>query len=298
MASAWDEFFVQQQQHPDPPEPPRPGPAPKAQLPKKPQPVKRVNQEMLKSPDFDDIFIGLDSESMEEQQRKDKRPITIWEVLSSLFLTVGVLLSGFIAWLYGWTEYESSEVVKDTVAEFYHGAPDVPADAPEPEHRTDDPPDFVDVPFGATMGVLHVLPWDSEVSVIAGSTQDILNAGHAGHYENTVTPGGVGNFSVAAHRTTYGSAFKDVAGLEIGDYAVVETPEAYLLYKVANKDIVDPHQIEAIAPVPFHPDKEASGRYMTFTTCHPLYGRAERYIVNFELEYWTDRSEGVPGVLR
>jgi sortase A len=133
--------------------------------------------------------------------------------------------------------------------------------------------------------------------VIEGTELEQL-AGGVGHYSGTALPGEVGNFSVAGHRLTNGSAFTDIDKLVPGDVVGVRTPTDWFVYEVTGSEIVQPHEVDVIAPVPRGRGQEPTQRLMTLTTCHPLYGSSERYIVYTRLIDARPVSEGVPQQLQ
>ncbi|NHA00955.1 class E sortase [Nocardioides sp. W3-2-3] len=103
-----------------------------------------------------------------------------------------------------------------------------------------------------------------------------------GHYLGTALPGQVGNFSVAGHRLTHGSAFTDIDRLRTGDVVGVRTAGSWFVYRVTAHEIVEPGALDVIAPVPDTPGATPSRALMTLTSCHPLYGSSQRYVVHAE----------------
>ena len=110
-------------------------------------------------------------------------------------------------------------------------------------------------------------------------------------------PGGVGNFAVAGHRTTYGKPFNRIAELEPGDALVVRTADLWFVYRVTEHHIVLPEQVDVVAPVPGEPGAEPERATITLTACHPMFSARERYIVHGELEGWMPVADGVPAAL-
>lgn len=165
--------------------------------------------------------------------------------------------------------------------------------------RTDDPPPVGEIPENEIYGVLHVPSWDfARIPIGQGVGQELLDGGNAGHYTETQQPGEVGNFAIAAHRTTYGNSFRYVHKLQPGDTFVVETADAFLVYEMTGHEIVTPDATRVLLPVPNEPGVEPTARTMTMTTCHPEYGNYERYIVWSEMQYWTAKEDGRPMVLK
>ncbi|WP_240489805.1 class E sortase [Actinomadura atramentaria] len=118
--------------------------------------------------------------------------------------------------------------------------------------------------------------------VIEGVSRADLRKG-PGHYPGTALPGGVGNFVVSGHRTTYSAPFNRVGELRSGDKILIDTREAQYTYEVTGLKIVKPTEVDVTAPVPFHPGRRATERLITLTTCHPKYSAARRLIVFGEL---------------
>jgi sortase (surface protein transpeptidase) len=76
---------------------------------------------------------------------------------------------------------------------------------------------------------------DFHFTVLQGTTDKILEAG-PGHYNATVMPGELGNFSVAGHRVGKGAPFNDLDLLESCDAILVETKTDWFVYRMLPKD--------------------------------------------------------------
>lgn len=216
-------------------------------------------------------------------------------VLGELLLTAGVLLLLFLCWQLWWTDVvadrEQADIVNSLDSEW--GAVDEAKIAPP---QTGPPPVPDTLGDGKVWGSLRVPQFGRpRVPLAEGvSLEKVLNVKGVGHYPGTALPGQVGNFSVAGHRNTYGRPFEDIASLEDGDPIVVETKDAFYVYKVTGHEIVKPSQSEVIAPDPDHPGAQPKRRMLTLTACHPMYSARERYIVHAEFDYWTKRADGIP----
>ncbi|MEU6753407.1 class E sortase [Spirillospora sp. NPDC046719] len=104
-----------------------------------------------------------------------------------------------------------------------------------------------------------------------------------GHYPGTALPGQVGNFVVSGHRTTYSAPFNKLGELDRGDEILIDTRDDQYVYKVTDRRIVKPTEVDVTAPVPFHPGRRPTDRMITLTTCHPKYSAAKRMIIFGEL---------------
>ena len=109
-------------------------------------------------------------------------------------------------------------------------------------------------------------------------------------------PGAIGNFALAGHRLTHGSAFMKIADLRLGDPIVVETPTTWYVYRVTASLIVNPDQVDVIDPVPEHPGEQPTRALLTLTSCSPLFGHTQRYIVHAALVGSSPHSAGPQGM--
>lgn len=155
-----------------------------------------------------------------------------------------------------------------------------------------------DVEVGESFAVIRVPRFGDDWlrPVVEGTSAAELGRG-VGHYRGTALPGQVGNFSVAGHRLTHGSAFTRIAELEVGDVVGVRTATTWFVYRVTGSEIVEPGDVAVIAPVPDAPGVAPTHPVMTLTSCHPLYGSSQRYVVHASLLATTPTSAGVPDEL-
>lgn len=207
----------------------------------------------------------------------------------------------FAVWQLYWTTYKVEGPRAQAVADF---SSKHPSNRTLGERHTDDPPEFTQNPaIDELYGVIHVPSWNwMKIPLGEGTTGSVIDQGWAGHYKDTAQPGQVGNFSVAAHRRSYGNSFRFIDLLKDNDKVVVETDNVYLVYTYQSNEIVpanDETNIRVIAPVPgdLTFSKQPTERLMTMTTCNPEYGNSERFIVHLKLESWTPKSTGVPAEL-
>ncbi|MCG7427002.1 class E sortase [Helcobacillus sp. ACRRO] len=215
-------------------------------------------------------------------------------ILGEVMITVGVLLGLFVVWQLWWTDVIADQEHSDIIAasEDMWGRPPQKIAPPE----SGPPPVAKPGAENQVWGTLHIPKFDKVSSPIAEGTSmtEVLNVKGNGHYRETAVPGENGNFSIAGHRSTYGRPLHDIARLKEGDPVIVETAEAFYVYRVTSDQITMPSAIEVIAPVPNKPGEEPTEQFMTMTACHPMYSARERYIVHAKFDHWVDRKKGIP----
>lgn len=227
---------------------------------------------------------------------------TVLGVVGELLITLGVLVGLFVVWQLWWTDVVAGREQAQVVAGLdWAWTPERPRPTPTPSatppaERTDAPPVLAQPAYATTFATLHVPRWGLDyVAPISEGTgkADVLDVLGIGHYEGTALPGAVGNFAVAGHRVTYGKPFNRIEELQVGDPLVVQTEQAWYVYRVTETLVVSPRQVDVLLPVPSQPDVAPTQAVMTLTTCHPMYSARERYIVHATLDYWME-PEGTP----
>ncbi|MCK9903294.1 class E sortase [Frankia sp. Cpl3] len=229
------------------------------------------------------------------------RPISgrIARGVGELMITAGVVVVLFLAYQLWITDIFASraqdQIRHDLTTAWTRQAvpgpePGGPAAAPRPAV----PP----VELGDGIAVLRVPRFGANYApvVVEGVTTEALRRG-PGHFPGTALPGGIGNFVVSGHRTTYGKPFSRVDELKVGDPIVVEVADRYFTYRVTGSEIVDPHRLDVTYPVPGHLGEIPTSSLMTLTTCHPRFSAKNRLIVYAELDETRDKSQGAPPVL-
>ncbi|WP_369370378.1 class E sortase [Promicromonospora sp. Populi] len=219
-------------------------------------------------------------------------------VMGELLVTAGLVLGLFVVWQLWWTDVEGARAQNEIIAEM-DWAPQGAETATE--HR-EAPPVMAEPPEAGTLFAQMFIPrfGDDYVKPVAEGTDKatVLDTIGIGHYVDTAMPGDLGNFAVAAHRTTYGKPFNQIAELVPGDPVVVRTEDTWYVYRVTESEIVFPQNVEVIAPVPGvtsdQPMPELTQRFITLTSCHPMFSATERFIVHGELDYWAPVGEGEP----
>lgn len=119
--------------------------------------------------------------------------------------------------------------------------------------------------------------------VLDGVVQTELSQG-VGWYPTSQLPGQVGNFAVAAHRRTWGDMFRYLNEVKAGDTVIVQDGNTTYTYRVLKDPIyVPPTAVDVIDPIPGQSGLTKPGKYITLTTCDPVYNAYRRLIVFGEL---------------
>jgi sortase A len=250
-------------------------------------------------------------------------------ILATLLILAGLAMGGY--WL--WSTFGTTWLVRGQMAEqidaFTSTVPDAPAQIADlGAQRTDfeaTPPPEIDMAtlsLGEAFGVLTVPTWQGQMGAYddalrnkilvtqgghtEAETTRILNRGVAAHYIETAGPGEIGNFSISAHRRSYGDNFLHLVDLVEGDWVLLETADTWYVYKVIGSELVLPTETRVINPDPFVP-VDANGqqfptrRLITMTTCTlpngSPWGNSHRWVVHGELYGWMPRSEGIPPMI-
>ena len=221
-------------------------------------------------------------------------------IIGELFITAGVLVFLFL----GWQLWLNDIIVGDQQNHAGTSLAQKLNAGPVKVHpATADTVDYGDPKFGTApgnadqFGVIYIPRFGAgyarPVSQGVG-TKDVLDKSGIGHYPGTQMPGEVGNFAVAAHRTTHGAPFGDIASLQVGDKIYVQTADGYYTYAFRGLEYVRPTGVGVLDPVPQFSGAQPTDRVMTMTSCNPKLSAAERIIAYASLESWQPVSAGAP----
>jgi sortase A len=237
--------------------------------------------------------------------RKRRRPSFV-SVFGELLLTTGVVVLLFVAWelwigdpILGAVDNQASA----KQSEVWEREP--PPTPPKPEVNDDGEiyyePVIAARPEGTEVFGNIIIPRfgeDYSRAVAGGTTRaGTLDKRRYGLYNQSVMPGEVGNFAVAAHRTTYGAALRHIDKLQLGDAIIIETKDGWYLYRFRSIEYVKPSRVQVLAEVPQMPGVHTGERYITMTACSPLYSLAERIVAYGVFETFQPRSAGAPAWL-
>ncbi|MFJ6617623.1 class E sortase [Kitasatospora sp. NPDC091335] len=238
--------------------------------------------------------------------RGRRRALAALGVLGELLITLGLVLGLFVAYSLWWTNVQADRAASaagDRLRSSWAagptpGPPAEPGATPAPgasggpgaAGATGAPgsPGAVPKQFAAgdDVGFLHVpaMGRDYQVLIRMGTSTEVLDDGVAGVYEQPYKAAmpwdPEGNFALAAHRDGHGAKFHDLDAVHKGDAVVVETKDKWYVYKVdGSLPETTKYDTGIVAPVPARSGYTAPGRYITLTTCTPVYTSRYRMAV-------------------
>ena len=241
---------------------------------------------------------------------RPRRRVSVIGVIGELLITAGVITLLYVVWqlwvgdlIYGAERNATGHELSESWALEYplptaSAAPD-DTEAPD-EPVTAEPVILAEPADGQEFGVMHIPRFgdDYAVPMAGGVTRETtLDPIGIGHYPGTSMPGEEGNFAVAAHRTTWGKPFNRIADLRVGDAIVVETQEGWFTYRFRTLEYVTPDSVEVLLPVPQELNVPPTTRYITMTSCSPMYSMTERIVAYGVFEAFTPRTAGAPAAL-
>jgi sortase A len=234
-------------------------------------------------------------------------------LVGELLITLGVIVFLFIPyelWFTGlYTEHAQSQFKRQLAASWASPAP-VASPAPATGSTAANPsPSSVPtatapavaplVLAGNAIGIIRIprLGTNYGYAIVQGVSTNDLKKG-PGHYPGTADPGGLGNFVISGHRTTYLAPFNGLGALAQGDAIVIETRDTYYTYRVTTIQTVLPTDVGVILPVPGQPRARPTQALITLTTCTPKYSATHRLVVTGLLESALPKSAGLPPALK
>lgn len=240
--------------------------------------------------------------------RHPSRGARVTWILGEVIVTVGVIVVLYFGWqlwigdvIYGAQRSAAGQEIAQEWAQ--SGTPEgSPSATPDP--ATTQTPAAEAAPIvmpeaadGEVFGVMHIPRFGADYQVpMAGgvSRERTLDPIGIGHYPGTPMPGAVGNFAVAAHRTTYGAPFHRIAELQLNDAIVVETADGWYTYRFRTLEYVTPNEVDVLLPVPQVERVAPKSRYITLTSCSPMFAMTERIVAFGVFDSFTPRASGPP----
>jgi sortase A len=116
---------------------------------------------------------------------------------------------------------------------------------------------------------------DVDALIVEGDTWEQLKLG-VGHHLHTANPGERGNMVLSAHNDIYGEIFRRLSELELGDEVTIYADEQPYRYIVTAKQIVEPTEVNVMAPT--------TKPVATLISCYPYMVDTHRIVVIAELQ--------------
>jgi sortase A len=199
---------------------------------------------------------------------------TVVRGFGEVLITLGALLLLMVVYQLWWTNVTSAAaiaVARDEITQGWREAGPQPTSSAAPVA----PP-----VIGTGFALLYVPRMHDKVwglPILQGTSKSVLAQG-AGHYQGTAMPGAVGNFAIAAHRSSHDEPFAHIDDLRVGDKVYVETQTTWYVYTLTHDDpALTPNDIWVIDPVPGKPGATPTEKLLTMTTCTPRYGSTGRW---------------------
>ncbi|MEV7774774.1 class E sortase [Kitasatospora sp. NPDC086791] len=222
--------------------------------------------------------------------RGRSRALAALGVFGELLITLGLVLALFVAYSLWWTNVQadrSASAAADRLRGAWAAGPTAaPSGTPGGTSAPGAPPAPKQFAAGDDVGFLHVpaMGRDFQVLIRMGTSTEVLDEGVAGVYEQPYKAAmpwdQAGNFALAAHRDGHGAKFHDLDAVHKGDAVVVETKDKWYVYQV-DSTLPETSKFDTgiVAPVPARSGYAAPGRYITLTTCTPVYTSRYRMAV-------------------
>ncbi len=207
-------------------------------------------------------------------------------VSGQLLGTLGVVVLGFVAYLYWGTAMRASAAQQAFGRELtrqWSGTNQLAAVT-----------GLAHLPPGRPFALLRIpqLGQRRQFAVVQGTGPAQL-ALAPGHLPGSALPGQIGNFVVAGYRITAGSPFSSVPSLHRGALVTVVTVDARYEYRVTSDPrLVPGNDPAAAAPVPYHPGAPARLRMITLIACDPLWTGTSLVVVTGVLVGALPRQQG------
>lgn len=216
----------------------------------------------------------------------------VLDLAGELLFTFGVLCALYLVYLLWWTNVTAGMANRADSHAFQQQLATAPAGRP-----TDDLAD------GTSFGFLYIPAlgpgWRALLTQGTERTQ-VLNTGAVGHYSapDTAMPWDTtGNFAVAGHRDGHGMIFRDLDKLHPGDRVYVQTLYGWYVYQLDREAPSVPiDDVSVLEPLPPQSGYTAPGRYLTMTTCTPMYVDTSRLVWWGHLVATTPRGTVPAGV--
>lgn len=197
--------------------------------------------------------------------------------LGEVLITLGVVIALYAVYELWWSNITADQQTRRNSAALLRTW----AQAPKPAAA--EPSDAIAI--GQSFGFLYIPAFGSDWRALIMQSVDrtrVLNTGAVGHY--TQPPSALpwdasGNFAIAGHRDGHGMIFRDLDQLAAGDRVYVQTQYGWFVYQLDREAASVPiNDVGAVEPIPVGSGFTKPGRYITLTTCTPIYIDSSRMV--------------------
>jgi sortase A len=240
--------------------------------------MRRKGQAVSEGPVLDvyDAGGGYDVYDTSQPARPGRWAVA-FGALGEVLITLGLLTALFLVYELWWTNVSAGEETRRNSAALLRTWATVPVPAaaqPSDALANGESFGFVYIPaFGADWRALIMQSTDRNT---------VLNTGAVGHYVQPASAlpwDASGNFAIAGHRDGHGMVFRDLDRLSRGDKVYVQTRYGWFVYRLDREARSVPvSDVGAIEPVPAGSGYTQPGRYITLTTCTPMYIDTSRMV--------------------
>jgi sortase A len=207
------------------------------------------------------------------------------DVSGELLFTLGVLCALYLIYLLWWTNVTAGIENRAASSAFQHTLATTSSKTASGTSSAAAPKPADDLSDGTSFGFLYIpaLGPGWRALITQGTERDqVLNTGAVGHYSSPATAmpwDADGNFALAGHRDGHGMIFRDLDKLEPGDKVYVQTRYGWYVYQLDREAPSVPiDDVSVLAPIPAGSGYTEPGRYLTMTTCTPMYVDTSRLV--------------------
>jgi sortase A len=240
---------------------------------------------------------GADQPGTPAPRTRGDRVRAVTSGVGEALITLGVLLLLMCVYQLWWTNVQSAQAIdagRAQITQDWRAHPTPPGPSASPSGTA---APVAKPSYGSGFGLLYIPRLRDKVwglPILQGTGKDVLAQG-AGHYRTSAMPGEVGNFAIAAHRSTHDEPFANFPDLQVGDKVYVQTRDAWYTYTLRKDDPnLSPTDVWVIEPVPGQPGTAPTQRLITMTTCTPRYGSTGRWAWWGDLTAHTPSAQGPP----
>lgn len=197
------------------------------------------------------IFNGVNI--MRDLNKEVSAALTLPTPSPTPLISAVVLPSGHTPPRNGVTRFNEAEI-PEHLRPLVQSLAEIPLPTPSPQHAVN-----IKIP-----GINVFAP------VVQGDGWEQLKKG-VGQHQGTPNPGATGNIVLSAHNDVFGEIFRDLDKLKEGDEVIVYTQQKAYTYVIRQTQIVEPTQVEVMAPT--------QEPVVTLISCYPYLVDDKRIVV-------------------